>query len=101
VCRGSIALSVIDDHFWVLFTDPDGDPVNHDADFMARVSDDLRIPSEREEHIGLLTAWNAYYDYASRYFRAKVDYVQSVYPKGQGYGLKQIWMVTSTTATRH
>ena len=91
VCRGSIALSVIDDHFWVLFTDPDGDPVNHDADFMARVSDDLRIPSEREENIGLLKAWNAYYDYANRYFRAKVDYVQSVYPKGQGYGLKQIW----------
>ena len=91
VCRGSIALSVIDDHFWVLFSDPDGDPVNHDANFMARVSDDLRIPSEREEHIGLLSAWNAYYDYANGYFRAKVDYVQSVYPKGQGYGLKQIW----------
>lgn len=91
VCRGSIALSVIDDHFWVLFSDPDGDPVNHDADFMARVSDDLRIPSEREEHIGLLAAWNAYYDFAKRYFRAKVDYLQGVYPKNQGYGLKQIW----------
>jgi len=91
VCRGSIALSVIDDHFWVLFSDPDGDPVNHDASFMAKVSDDLRIPSEREDKIGLLTAWNAYYDYAMRYFLAKVDYLQSTYPKGQGYGLKQIW----------
>ena len=91
VCRGSIALSVIDDHFWVLFSDPDGDPVNHDANFMNKVSDDLRIPSELEENIGLLKAWNAYYDVALRYFLAKVEYVQSAYPKGQGYGLKQIW----------
>jgi hypothetical protein len=91
VCRGSIALSVIDDHFWVLFSDPNGDPINHDADFMAKVSDDLRIPSEREENIGLLKAWNSYYDYAHRYFLAKLDYLQGVYPKGQGYGLKQVW----------
>jgi Fatty acid cis/trans isomerase (CTI) len=62
VCRGSIALSVIDDHFWVLFTDPDGDPVNHDAEFLSKESDSLRIPSEKEEHIGLITAWNAYKD---------------------------------------
>ena len=29
VCRGSIALSVIDDHFWVVFSDPDGDPLTY------------------------------------------------------------------------
>ncbi len=91
VCRGSIALSVIDDHFWVLFTDPDGDPVSHDASFLTKESDDLRIPSELEESIGLLKAWNAYYEYAHRYFLAKLEYVSSVYPKGQGAGLKQIW----------
>lgn len=91
VCRGSIALSVIDDHFWVLFTDPDGDPLSHDADFLAKVSDDLRIPSEREESIGLLRAWHAYYDVARRYFLEKVEYLNRVYPEGQGYGLKQIW----------
>jgi hypothetical protein len=91
VCRGSIALSVIDDHFWVLFTSPENDPVSRDATFLARESPNLRIPSEREEHIGLIAAWNAYYDYARRYFLAKVDYVSHAYPKGQGYGLKQIW----------
>jgi hypothetical protein len=91
VCRGSIALSVIDDHFWVLFSDPDGDPVNHDANFMAKVSGDLRIPSEREDNIGLLKAWHAYYDVALRYFMEKVEYLNGVYPKGQGYGLAQIW----------
>ncbi len=91
VCHGSIALSVIDDHFWVLFSDPDNDPVNRDANFMARVSDDLRIPSEREESIGLLKAWHAYYDVARRYLLEKVEYVQGAYPEGKGYGLKQIW----------
>jgi hypothetical protein len=91
VCRGSIALSVIDDHFWVLFTDPDGDPVSHDAEFLAKESDNLRIPSEREESIGLLKAWNAYFEYARRYFLAKIEYVNGAYPRGQGFGLKQIW----------
>jgi hypothetical protein len=91
VCRGSIALSVIDDHFWVLFTDPDSDPVSYDVNFLANASDDLRIPSEREENIGLLRAWKAYYDVARGYMLKKVAYVSSVYPKGQGYGLKQIW----------
>jgi hypothetical protein len=91
VCRGSIALSVIDDHFWVLFSDPDGDPVSHDATFLSQVSDDLRIPTEREESIGLLKAWNGYHDVVRRYFVAKVDYVNRVYPQGKGAGLKQIW----------
>ncbi len=91
VCRGSVALSVIDDHFWVLFSDPDGDPLNNAADFLAQVSDDLRIPSEREENIGLIKAWNAYHDVVSKYLREKIAYLESAYPKGQGYGLAQIW----------
>jgi hypothetical protein len=66
VCRGSIALSVIDDHFWVLFTNPDHDPASRDAGFLARESSNLRIPSEREDQIGLITAWHAYYDFARR-----------------------------------
>jgi hypothetical protein len=91
VCRGSIALSVIDDHFWVLFADPDNDPVSRDAAFLDKVSDDLRIPSEREDNIGLLKAWKAYYEFARRYFLEKVDYLNAVYPPGQGVGLQQIW----------
>jgi len=91
VCRGSVALSVIDDHFWVMFSDPEGDPLNHDAEFLMEVSEDLRIPSEREDHIGLLKAWNAYYDVARRYLKAKIAYLDSAYPSGQGYGLEQIW----------
>jgi len=91
VCRGSIALSVIDDHFWVLFTDPNHDPVSYDSAFLARESGNLRIPSEREDHIGLIAAWHAYHDVARRYFLAKLDYLNEKYPPGQGSGLKQIW----------
>ncbi|HCU53857.1 MAG TPA: hypothetical protein DIC36_06125 [Gammaproteobacteria bacterium] len=91
VCRGSIALSVIDDHFWVMFSSPEGDLLSGDAAFLANHSDDLRIPSEREDKIGLITAWNAYYDYAQRYFLSKVEYINQTYPRGEGFGLKQIW----------
>lgn len=45
VCRGQIALDVIDDHFWVFFADPDvmdGDAI---ADQLARQAESLRLPA--------------------------------------------------------
>ena len=45
VCRGRIALNVIEDHFWVVFVDPDRPVMNEDAHFLDRESDNLRLPS--------------------------------------------------------
>ena len=91
VCRGAIALSVIDDHFWVLFTNPDKDPVNNDETFLDQVSDDLRIPSDREDDINLISAWKAYKSYAAQYFLKKRAFLRSIYPPGASFGIEQIW----------
>jgi len=44
VCRGQVALNVIDDHFWVVFADPDQIDPEQNADFLARESAHMRLP---------------------------------------------------------
>ena len=91
VCRGSIALSVIDDHFWVVFMDPDKSYLSQDSEFLARVSDNLRMPSEQENSASLLSVWATYRDEANKYFLAKVKYLDENLSEGGGFGIEQIW----------
>lgn len=46
VCKGQIALNVIDEHFWVMFLAPSADLSVTDPDFLRTVAEDLRVPSE-------------------------------------------------------
>jgi hypothetical protein len=46
VCRGQVALNVIDDRFWVMFANPDLINSQLDAAFLAKESDNLRLPSD-------------------------------------------------------
>lgn len=46
VCKGQIALNVIDDHFWVLFMDPDHDLTVRHPGFLRFHSERLRMPTE-------------------------------------------------------
>ncbi len=91
VCRGSIALSVIDDHFWVMFMDPDKTYLSGDGDFLARVSDDLRMPSEQEDKARLWSVWRTYSGAARNYLVEKVKYLNERYPGELRYNIEQIW----------
>lgn len=92
VCRGSIALSVIDDHFWVLFMDPDKSYISQDSDFLERVSDDLRMPSEKEDKAKILSVWATYKDTEKKYITEKVKYLQERYPEhSRSVSLEHIW----------
>jgi len=91
VCRGSIALSVIDDHFWVAFMDPDKSYISQDSEFLARVSDKLRMPSEQENSASLLSVWATYSDDASEYFLEKIKYLNEKLPEGENFDLTHIW----------
>ncbi len=61
VCRGQVALNVIDDHFWVLFYDPRIVDPDQNAEFLARESRNMRLPSA---NTGLLTSLVQWRDYA-------------------------------------
>jgi hypothetical protein len=45
VCRGSGALSVIDDHFWVFFIRPNSDVTLNHPDFFTAAKDSLAVPA--------------------------------------------------------
>lgn len=45
VCRGQVALNVIDDHFWVTFIDPDADPFIKNNAILDQVAPFLTTPA--------------------------------------------------------
>ncbi len=91
VCRGSIALSVIDDHFWLAFMDPDKSSLSQDSAFLEQVSSKLKMPNEQENSVSLLSVWSTYKDIAKDYFKAKADYINHHPERSKGLGIDKIW----------
>jgi len=97
VCRGQIALNVIDEQFWVMFFDPDADLINQSPDFLASQADNLALPTE----LGVDTfhLWATYTKYQFReqlYLDAKHHYIEKMRQKYKGHlkslqGLNKIW----------
>lgn len=91
VCRGSIALSVVDDHFWMIFMDPDKSSLSQDSAFLEKVSAKLKMPNEQENSVSLLSVWATYKDLAKEYFKAKADYINTHPERSKGLGIDKIW----------
>jgi hypothetical protein len=75
VCRGQVALNVINDHFWVLFVSPEEMEGAEDAAFLARERDNLRLPAEHESTASMLH-WVRYANREAQYLAAKSKYLQ-------------------------
>ena len=71
VCRGQIALNVIEDQFWVFFFNPDHYIKTDDAEFLKSFSNDLDIPSELGDTLNLTAAWTKYKGKLREYEKAK------------------------------
>jgi hypothetical protein len=70
VCRGQVALDVINDHFWVLFEKPDAGRAELQAEFLSRELANLRLPAEEENAAGPLK-WRRYAALEAAYLKAK------------------------------
>ena len=60
VCRGQVALNVINDHFWVFFTDPDQASLIEIENFLASQSEKLELPASTENIYRPITHWRRY-----------------------------------------
>ena len=70
-CRGQVALDVIEDRFWVFFVDPDSALLERNAEFLARESKNLRLPTEEEvTRVGLLS-WMKFSRLQKEFLKAK------------------------------
>jgi hypothetical protein len=90
VCKGQLALNVIEDHFWVMFVDPAYDYGVQHSEFYAQQQNNLSIPDEAGSDASLLDTFsNDYRERYARYYRAKMDKLDIAYP--QGLPLDSIW----------
>jgi hypothetical protein len=84
VCRGQIALDVINDHFWVLFEKPDPARAELQAQFLARELLNLRLPAEDESASGPIK-WRRYAAFEEAYLKAKSQAMRA------GPTLDELW----------
>ena len=70
VCRGNIALSVIDDRFWIFFIDPNLVDEELHSEFLEVESNNLRLPDEEGSSASLFT-WRKYAKLEKQYFNAR------------------------------
>jgi hypothetical protein len=90
VCKGQIALNVINDHFWVMFLDPDYDLSVVYPAFLKMHSDKLRMPIEIGSDMRIFKALTDEHKKAAvEFYKARQDYYTSHNYAGLGY--EAIW----------
>ena len=60
VCRGQVALNVINDRFWVFFVDPDDPEIAIIVDFYAELQENIELPAANESVYRPLPLWRRY-----------------------------------------
>jgi Fatty acid cis/trans isomerase (CTI) len=100
VCRGQIALNVIEDRFWVTFMNPDLPWVKEETAFLAGVKEDLDMPAEGGS-TALPTLWLGYGRAHERYLKEKNAFLKKALAEQEGGGgpsLHMIWDGDGTNA---
>ncbi|OMH28472.1 fatty acid cis/trans isomerase [Motiliproteus sp. MSK22-1] len=71
VCRGQVALNVINDHFWVMFVDPEHAVSKKLNSMLPEQTELLDLPAENTSNAGLLAHWTEYSDSQAVYLSNK------------------------------
>lgn len=84
VCKGQVALNVIDDHFWIMFLDPEYDLSVKYPGFLKLNYENLRMPGENGSDYKLYKALlkNDHYKWAVDYYKARQQFYSAHYPEG-------------------
>lgn len=66
VCRGQVALNVIEDRFWIFFFDPEA-PIATNTNFVTQLAGFLAMPTELKDNLRLISTYEHYLDLENRY----------------------------------
>ncbi len=91
VCRGQVALSVIEDHFWVLFADPSYIDDYHSDGFIEDNSDLLQLPASTSDKALSLFYWRSYANRQQDYLKNKLNFIKKIGFKQSDLDLDLIW----------
>lgn len=91
VCRGQVALNVIEDHFWVFFADPSYLDEYHSDAFIDDNSDLLQLPASTSDKALSLLYWRSYASRQQDYLKNKLNYIKEIDFRQSDLDLDLIW----------
>jgi hypothetical protein len=91
VCRGQVAVDVIDDRFFVAFLDPERDLSVVDPTFLDRAKDLLRLPAEHLSRLAPGEFWLEYGNAQRRYLELRETTYDAIDPQKLGPTLDYVW----------
>lgn len=90
VCRGQVALNVINDRFWVYFVKPEVAASPQINAFYESQQDNLRLPAEHQS-TALAVGWLEYAARQGDYIQARQDFLNSVAKDEHHFTADDIW----------
>lgn len=90
VCRGQMALNVINDHFWVAFTHPEIVPDHGQSEYLGAELKHLQLPGEAQSTSSPLR-WLQYADAEKAYLQAKSRMMERNLNKRIPLDMNLIW----------
>lgn len=90
VCRGQVALNVIEDRFWVFFL-ADGDLQDQAGEYQSRESSLLALPAAQGSDAAIVGPWRKYAKLQAEYLRAKSKFLDRYAATGKRPTLQWIW----------
>lgn len=84
VCKGQVALNVVNDHFWLMFLDPEYDLSVKYPGFLKLQYANLRMPGESGSDYKLYDSLikNDHYKWAIDYYKDRQQFYSAHYPDG-------------------
>lgn len=90
VCRGQVALNVINDHFWVTFLHPKYETADLNTDFLEQNANLLKLPARDNSSAGVLN-WISYARNEQKFIEAKANYLNEHVDKNFKISLDLLW----------
>jgi hypothetical protein len=97
VCRGQVALDVIEDRFWITFIRPDAPWMKEETSFLAGVKQDLDLPAEGGS-TALPTLWFGYAKKHADYVAKRNLLIERATKDGEGITENILWDGDGTNA---
>jgi fatty acid cis/trans isomerase CTI len=96
VCRGQVAVNVIEDRFWVMFLEPGSDLSISDPDYLAEAAPFLGLPAGYAEAPLLKRLVPVYLDHHRQYAELREKRYNAADPQNIGPSLDIVWTGDAT-----
>lgn len=91
VCRGQVALNVINDHFWVFFVNPDHPSVGRSTRLLDEYSDLLSMPIEQGSNASPLSIWTHYAALQKEHIARSEKFLSTEFTSREELKLDLVW----------